>query len=144
VNPIQQIFKQGLPYTSNKAIERFERFIESSGEEFEPCYEELLVDGMYMRVGYFPAGMTGTAVVHLSDFINIMVSGKMIVASEVANVTVEGFDFFKSNKGEKKAFYIIEDTTFISIDRVETDELKEDMLSEYSVKGMEDYLRRVA
>lgn len=137
------IFNLEAKATSTEDIERFEKLIEGAGEEVEPTVEEVLVDGMYMRVGYFAAGTCGTARVHLSDFINIMVSGKMLVVSEKGNVIVEGFDFFKSEAGVKKAFYIIEDTTFISIDRCDETELKEDMLPYYTVKGMSEYNKRI-
>lgn len=137
---IQEIFTPDK-VTTTEDIERLENYLESQGENLDISIDEVLADGMYMRVGYFPAGVIGTAAVHLSDFLNIMVSGKMIVASDQGNVTVQGFDFFKSERGVKKAFYIIEDTTFISIDRVDTDELQEDMKALYTVKGIKEYNR---
>ena len=145
MSELQEFEEMFIPdkVTTTRDIERLEELLLNASDEDTPeiSIEECLADGMYMRVGYFPAGVIGTAAIHLSDFLNIMVSGKMIVASEQGNVTVQGFDFFKSYAGVKKAFYILEDTTFISIDRVDTDELQEDMKALYSVQGIQEYNR---
>lgn len=137
MNELQAVFSGDLTTTS--AIEKLEEKLGEVEEELVLTIDEVISDGMYMRVGYFPAGIVGTAAVHVSDFLNIMVSGKMLVASEKGNMVVEGFDFYKSHAGEKKAFYILEDTIFISIDKVPVDEIDGDMRPHYTVKGMKEY-----
>lgn len=72
-------------------------------------------DNVYVRSIIIPKGSTVTGAVHLTDTIDIMVYGNLIVVTEEGkrHITEPGSIFY-SKKGLKKVAYAIEDTMWIT------------------------------
>lgn len=74
--------------------------------------------GIYVREIWMPAGAVILGHEHLTEHLNIVVSGKCLVRAEgeVRVITAGPVPFtFKSGAGVRKALYIIEDTTWMTV-----------------------------
>lgn len=71
--------------------------------------------GTYTRELHIPAGTVLTGKIHKESCINIITKGKICVATEEGNRTIEAPFTFVSGAGIKKAGYVLEDTIWINV-----------------------------
>jgi len=73
------------------------------------------INGMYTREILIPKGTLLTGRVHLFDYVDIMLSGDITVATEAGPVRYVGANVFDGKAGRKRAGYAHEDTRWISV-----------------------------
>lgn len=104
--------------------------------ELEPAHmelEHLFAHGTYTRVLHIPAGTVLTGHIHRHSTINIIPSGKILIAMEDGDKVVEGPTWFVSGPGTKKAGYALEDTVWINVLPNENEDREIEVLENKSV-----------
>jgi len=102
------------------------------------------VNGMHSRILFISKGDFLTGRIHKAPYIDILVSGKVIVRSfmedgseEPAEVHI-GPKFFEGREGRKRVLEAIEDCVWITVDRTEHTEI-EDIKREVVFMKMDEY-----
>lgn len=85
----------------------------------------LSAGGVYGRELFIPAGVTLVGEIHLKPQINILLSGKIMIANENSVEVLEAPMSFVSPAGIKRAGYAIEDTKWITFLATELTEDKD-------------------
>lgn len=81
--------------------------------------EQLTHAGMYVRAATAKAGTLLTGAIYKYDHIEIMTSGVLITTTDDGTAKrLEGFNLMSAPSGKKRAAYIVEDTTWITIHQV--------------------------
>ena len=88
--------------------------------EFET--EHLFAKGTYTRVLHIPENHVLTGHIHKDRTINILVKGKIAIATSEGEKMMEAPAYFVTEPGEKKAGYAITDTIWINVFPNEDDE----------------------
>lgn len=81
--------------------------------------ENLFVNGMYARKIMIPRDTILTGRVHLADYVDIMLSGDITVATPDGVKRFTGFNIFEGKQGRKRAGYAHEDTHWVTVHRTE-------------------------
>lgn len=81
--------------------------------------DNLFVNGMYARKIMIPKDTILTGRVHLADYVDIMLSGDITVATPEGVKRFTGFNIFEGKKGRKRAGYAHEDTHWVTVHRTE-------------------------
>lgn len=81
--------------------------------------ESLFVNGMYARKILIPRDTILTGRVHLADYVDIMLSGDITVATPDGVKRFTGFNIFEGKQGRKRAGYAHEDTHWVTVHRTE-------------------------
>jgi len=81
--------------------------------------ENLFVNGMYARKILIPRDTILTGRVHLADYVDIMLSGDITVATPDGVKRFTGFNIFEGKQGRKRAGYAHEDTHWVTVHRTE-------------------------
>ena len=102
------------------------------------------VNGMHSRILFISKGDFLTGRIHKAPYIDILVSGKVIVRSfmedgseEPAEVHI-GPKFFEGREGRKRVLEAMEDCVWITVDRTEHSEI-EDIKREVVFMKMHEY-----
>lgn len=86
-----------------------------------------VVNGMYRRTMMMPRGHVITGALHKAPYVDLMISGKIMVKSFLVNGSVEegeeleGFNIMKGVPGRKRVAYILEDTIWQTVDKTTKD-----------------------
>ena len=77
--------------------------------------EDFFATGTYMRVLHIPANHILTGEIHKERSVNILVKGKIAIATSQGDKLMEAPAYFVTEPGEKKAGYALEDTIWINV-----------------------------
>jgi len=134
----------------NTKLSTFQRRVQDLEEEIleypqaDPQTTHHIADGVYLRKIIIPAGATVTGAVHLTETLDIMVYGDLLVITEEGRrrVTQPG-SIFVSKAGLKKVAYANKETMWITAHAVT--EIKDKTLDEIEkelwVDTYNDYTR---
>jgi len=110
-----------------------------------------IADGVYVREITIPKGATVTGAVHLTETIDILVSGDITIVYDDVRKRLTGYGVYTSKPGVKKVAYAHEDTVWMTVHAVDNikdktmDEIEKDLwvdsYNEYALlKGDETWL----
>jgi len=102
-----------LPYRDK--VTALEKALIEEFDQIDMTVEHLFAHGTYTRVLYIPKGTILTGKLHKHSCINIITKGKMVVATDEGDLTVEAPTQFVSGAGVKKAAIALEDTIWINV-----------------------------
>ena len=71
--------------------------------------------GLYAREMFLPANHAVIGKIHKHSHLNILVKGRVIVATEDGKKELKGGDVFTSYAGTKRAVNVLEDTIWITL-----------------------------
>jgi len=97
------------------------------------------INGMYTREIMIPKGTLLTGAVHLFDYVDIMLSGDITVATEDGPVRYTGANVLHGKAGRKRAGWANEDTRWITVHRTDISD-GDIFVKTLTVKTMKDYL----
>lgn len=100
--------------------------------------ESLFVNGMYARKILIPKDTILTGRVHLADYVDIMLSGDITVATPEGTKRFTGFNIFEGKQGRKRAGYAHEDTHWVTVHRTEIKD-PDEFVSAMTVFNMTKY-----
>ena len=107
--------------------------LEDSAAELERVdlqLKETMVGELYIREITIPAGTILTSKVWLSSYADIMISGKIAVATKEGVTVLEGYNLLRGKKGRKRCGYAYEDTKWVTVHKsaaLTTDGLEDKM-----------------
>ena len=111
-------------------VEEFENFVMSQGYNQKDIINtdglnDKRVDGLYCRALTIKAGTFLTGCIHRKPYIDIFISGDVLVKSFLADGNLEeaervnSFRFFEGKAGRKRVLYAYEDTLWVTVDPTE-------------------------
>jgi len=100
--------------------------------------DSLFVNGMYARKILIPKDTILTGRVHLADYVDIMLSGDITVATPEGVKRFSGFNIFEGKQGRKRAGYAHEDTHWVTVHRTEIKD-PDEFVSSMTVFNMTQY-----
>jgi len=125
---------------SNSVVDRIEA-MESAMiqcEQVEIQVKSFSLNGMYAREILIPKGTLLTGRVHLFDYVDIMLSGDITVATDEGAKRFTGDNVFQGVAGRKRAGYAHEDTRWITVHNTEiTDD--DDFYNVLTAQTVSDY-----
>ncbi len=121
----------------NESVEVLEQLMLEHEQVDIPAVEQLR-NGLYMREIVIPAGTILTGRVWLEDYIDIMVSGHIIVATADGVKELKGYNVCDGKGGRKRAGYAIEDTAWITVHKTKATSC-EGLLEAMSTFSMAQY-----
>lgn len=98
-----------------KDIQSLEDSMIATGETIDLDVRHHFAKNTYTRELFIPAGTVLTGKIHKESCINIISKGKILIATEEGNKTIEAPCTFVSGAGIKKAGYVLEDTIWINV-----------------------------
>lgn len=98
------------------------------------------VNGMYVRQIMIPKDTLLTGRVHLEDYVDIMLSGDISVATPDGVKRMTGLNVMAGPKGRKRAGYAHEDTYWLTVHNCPV-ESGDEYVNNYTVFGMKEYQR---
>lgn len=137
-----ELIKQSLQGRVNSAVEALEEAMLQHEQVDIPAIETLK-NGMYTREITILAGTLLTGRVWLEDYVDIMVSGHIVVATPEGTKELKGFNILDGSAGRKRAGYAIEDTVWITVHRTEALAV-DNLLEAMSTFSMHEYEVKVA
>lgn len=133
------------PLTTIEKIEELERQIELQPQIEVPVCEEF-INGMYVRRIMIPEGSILTGRVHKYDYVDIMLSGDILIATPEGAKRLSGYNLCDGKAGRKRIGYALDSTEWITVHRtdIESDRMEEHLtfysLPEYEVwADQQDY-----
>ena len=125
------------------------RMIELHPEQTPLPVRHFFAPGIYCRELFIPAGMRLTGMIHKTEHVSIMLSGKMLVFKDNEFVEVNGPMTEVAPAGIKRMGVCIEDTTWITvhpttetdIDKLEAMLVTEDYAEVEHILDQQDYLK---
>ena len=128
------LFPVAIDQCSIDDVDRVEDFLIDEGLNVKDqinaeLLEEKLTDGLYSRRLLIPKGTFLTGRVHRKPYIDIFISGDVTVKSFIADGTIEEterikyFRYFEGKPGRKRVLYAHEDTVWVTVDPVETEDV---------------------
>jgi len=97
-----------------------------------------LKNGLYQRELVIPAGTILTGRVWLEDYVDIMVSGHIIVATAAGVKELTGYNVLDGQAGRKRAGYAVSDTTWITVHKTDATAVT-GLLEQLSTFSMTEY-----
>lgn len=94
-------------------------------------------NGLYTREILIPAGTLLTGRVHKHDYIDIMISGHIIVAIPDGVFELKGYNVCDGKAGRKRAGYALEDTLWLTVHR--EPEMLDNMFEQISFFSLAEY-----
>ena len=82
--------------------------------QVDPNTEHFYAEGLYLRRIFIPKGCVATGAIHLTETIDIMVSGDLTIVTTEGKKRVSGHNIIVSKPGLKKVAFAHEDTIFIT------------------------------
>jgi hypothetical protein len=122
-------------------IEQLEDFMLSQDQVDIPP-SNLFVNGMYARQILIPRDTILTGRVHLAEYVDIMISGDITVATPDGCKRFTGYNVFKGAMGRKRAGYAHEDTVWLTVHRTEITDADQ-YVNEMTVFNMKDYAKLI-
>lgn len=108
------IISQAIAGRLNEAVEELETFMLEQ-EQIEIPAKEQLKNGLYTREITIPAGTLLTGRVWLEDYIDIMISGDIVVATADGVKRLTGYSVCDGKGGRKRAGYALQDTQWVTV-----------------------------
>lgn len=127
---------------SDAIVERIEE-MESmmlEQDQVEMPVTDQFANGMYVRQIMIPKDTLLTGRVHLEDYVDIMLSGDISVATPEGVKRMTGQNVMTAPKGRKRAGYAHEDTHWVTIHNCPV-ESGDEYVRNYTVFGMKEYQR---
>ncbi len=109
-------------------------------EQVEMPVTDRFVSGMYVRQIMIPKDTLLTGRVHLGDYVDIMLSGDISVATPDGVKRMTGHNVMIGPKGRKRAGYAHEDTHWVTIHNCPV-KSGDEYVNDYTVFGMKEYNR---
>ncbi|RNF53000.1 hypothetical protein EBI00_02550 [Marinomonas hwangdonensis] len=135
--PSEEFIKQVLAGKVNEKIEELEAELLTL-EQVEMPVEHRFINGMYVREITIPKGTILTGAVHKFDYVDIMLSGDIAVATPDGIKRFQGVNIMDGKAGRKRAGYAYEDTHWVTVHK--TDESNpENIVKELTVRTMSEY-----
>lgn len=101
---------------TREQLQAFEEALRGApGGQFEPELRQYFGHGIYMRQVFLPAGTLATGRIHKAPCWNILMVGRIQVATEQGLVELEAPQVFDSPAGTKRAVRAISDTMWITV-----------------------------
>lgn len=97
------------------------------------------INGMYTREIVIPKDTLLTGAVHLFDYVDIMLSGDITVATEDGPKRFTGANVLHGKAGRKRAGYTHEETRWITVHRTDITD-GDQFVKMLTVKTMKEYL----
>lgn len=116
--PIEQV-NHLLADAANEKIERLEDAMMLVEEKVDIPVKSLFINGMYAREILIPKGTLLTGRVHKEEYVDIMLSGDISVATPDGVKRYTGVNILHGRAGRKRAGYAHEDTRWITVHRTE-------------------------
>lgn len=130
--------EQALNMAVNGDIERMESEM-LKHEQVNMPVNHLFVNGMYVRHILIPAGVILTGRVHKQGYVDIMLKGRIVVATPDGINEMSGYNILEGKPGRKRAGFAIEDTHWVTVHR--TDETDPDGIEDkLTVMTVKEYL----
>lgn len=111
------LFAESDRLSMREQIEEFEDFLLEQPQvdisDFE--VENIFCDGIYIKKAVIPAGVLLTGALHLTEHINIIISGKIRVLTEQSVETITAPHIFISKPMVKRVGYALEDTIWLNV-----------------------------
>jgi hypothetical protein len=104
--------------------------------------EMYFIKGVCVRALYIPCGMILTGRIHNHECVNIVAKGKIAVASNEGNRTLEEGAIFVSPPGVKRAGFALKDTIYVTVHRTDTVD-PEALIDELTSGSFEEYTKRI-
>lgn len=121
----------------NESVEALEELM-LQHEQIDIPADEKIVNGMYIRRITIPAGTILTGRVWLEDYVDIMISGKIVVATVDGVKELSGYNVCDGYGGRKRAGYALEDTEWLTVHKTDATECK-GLLEQLSTFSMAEY-----
>lgn len=137
-----ELVKQSLQGRINGAVEMLEEAM-LKHEQVDIPAVETLNNGLYTRQITILAGTLLTGRVWLEDYVDIMVSGRIVVATPEGTKELSGFNILDGAAGRKRAGYAIEDTVWLTVHRTEASTI-DNLLEAMSTFSMHEYEVKIA
>ena len=99
-------------------------------------------NGMYCREITIPKGTLLTGRVHLFDYVDIMLSGDITVATADGAKRFSGANVFDGKAGRKRAGYAHEDTRWVTVHKTDVQD-GDVFYNTLTVRNMKDYNNRI-
>ena len=115
MNDLQSVY-QALEQATNERIEDLETEMLKHDQVSIPV-EHLFINGMYVRQIMIPAGTMLTGRVHKQDYVDVMISGSISVATPDGIKQLDGYNVLTGKAGRKRAGYAHEDTYWLTVHR---------------------------
>lgn len=100
--------------------------------------KSLFTNGMYAREITIPKGTLLTGRVHLFDYVDIMLSGDITVATPEGAKRFTGPNVFQGVSGRKRAGYAHEDTRWVTVHRTDVLDAQE-FVNKLTVQTMKQF-----
>ena len=97
------------------------------------------INGMYTREILIPKGTLLTGAVHLFDYVDIMLSGDITVATQDGPVRYTGANVLHGKAGRKRAGWANEDTRWVTVHRTDISD-GDIFVKTLTVKTLKEYL----
>lgn len=107
--------------------------------QVEMPVDTMCVNGMNSRVLRIPEDTVLVGAVHLEDYVDIMVSGDITVATPEGLKRLTGFNIMHGKKGRKRAGYAHKDTLWVTVHKTDIDNA-EDFVRLMTRPTMKEYL----
>jgi hypothetical protein len=122
----------------NEKIEKMESELLTLDQIHMPV-EHRFINGMYVREITIPKGTILTGAVHKFDYVDIMLSGDIAVATPDGMKRLTGINIMEGPAGRKRAGYAYEDTRWLTVHKTDatTSEGIEDVIT---VRNMAQFL----
>lgn len=107
--------------------------------QIEMPVETICVNGMNSRVLLIPSDTVLVGAIHIEDYIDIMISGDITVATPEGVKRLSGFNIMHGKKGRKRAGYAHSDTLWVTVHKTDI-ESPEDFVRLMTRSTMKEYL----
>ena len=135
--PSEEFIKQVLAGKVNEKIEELETELLTL-EQVEMPVEHRFINGMYAREITIPKGTILTGAVWKSDYVDIMLSGDIAVATPDGVKRFKGVNIMDGKAGRKRAGFAYEDTRWISVHKTDLTS-SENILDILTVRTMAEF-----
>lgn len=114
---------------ANEGVEHLEN-VSAGADRIDLQLKETMIGELYIREITIPAGTMLTSKVWLSSYADIMISGKIAVATMDGVTILEGYNLLRGKKGRKRCGYAYEETKWVTVHKsaaLTTDGLEDKM-----------------
>ncbi len=115
-------------------------------EQVDIPVKHLLMPGMYSREIFMPAGSLLVGYAHPNDFMEVMITGKVLMFSDDSETEITAPFSRIAKAGKRKCGYVVEDTIWITYHPVKATTIEEaedetlDRVNHYAEDSRNDYL----
>lgn len=107
--------------------------------QVEMPVDTMCINGMNSRTLLIPEDTILVGAVHLEDYVDIMISGDITVATPDGLKRLTGFNIMQGKKGRKRAGYAHKDTLWVTVHKTDIDNA-DDFVKLMTRPTMKEYL----